>query len=65
MGCKVAYRDGVFEPVEDVANVHPGQTYTAFSDEELGEIHSTIELNAADTSFELWNNPADDVYDDL
>ena len=62
---KVTYRDGVFEPVEDVTSVPPGQNYTAFSDEELAEIRSTIGLNAAKDSFEFWNNPDDAVYDDL
>ena len=46
MSIKVTYRNGVFEPVEDVTSVPPGQNYTAFSDEELAEIRSTIGLNA-------------------
>jgi hypothetical protein len=48
MSITVTYRDGVFEAVEDVTNVHPGQTHTVFSDEELGKIRSTIGLNAAE-----------------
>ena len=66
MGIKVAFKDGIFEPLEDVKGVHPGQTYTVFSDEELNELRKTLGwLNTADKSFEFWNNPADDVYDDL
>jgi len=61
---KVTYRDGVFEPVEDVTGVPPGQNYTAFSDEELAKIRSTMGSNAAEKSFEFWNNPDDAVYDD-
>jgi len=62
---KVTYRDGVFEPVEDVTSVPHGQNYTAFSDEELAEIRSTMGSNAAEKGFEFWNNPDDAVYDDL
>jgi hypothetical protein len=65
MSIKVTYRDGVFEPVEDVTNVQPGQKYTAFSDEELAEIRSTIGLNEAEGTFEFWNNPDDAVDDNL
>jgi len=65
MSIKVTYRNGVFEPVKAVTSVPPGQNYTAFSDEELAEIRSTIGLNAAEKSFEFWNNPDDAVYDDL
>jgi len=53
MSIKVTYRNGVFEPVKDVTSVPPGQNYTAFSDEELAEIRSTIGLNAAEKSFEF------------
>ncbi len=64
MSIKVTYRDGVFEPIEDVTGVRPDQ-YTVFSDEELAEIHVTIGLSAADKSLEFWDNPADPVYDNL
>jgi len=57
MSIKVMYRSGVFEPVEDVTSMPPGQNYTAFSDEELAEIRSTIGLNAAEKRFEFWNQP--------
>jgi len=65
MSIKVTYRDGVFEPVEDVTDVRPGQNYTVFSDEELEEIRVTIGLNAVEKSFEFWDNPADALYDNL
>jgi len=66
MGIKVAFKDGTFEPLEDVKGVHPGQIYTVFSDEELSEIRETLgSLKAAEKSFEFSNNYADDVYDDL
>jgi hypothetical protein len=66
MSIKVTYKDGVFEPVEEVKGARPGQRYTVFSDEELGEIRETLEwLRAAQKSFEFWNNPADAVYDTL
>ncbi len=63
MSIKVTYRDGVFEPVEDVTSVPPGQNYTAFSDEELAEIRETMGwLKSAEKSFAFWNNSADAVY---
>ena len=66
MSIKVTYRDGVFEPLEDVKGARPGQRYTVFSDEELEEIRETLGwLKAAEKSFEFWNNPADGVYDTL
>jgi len=42
MGIKVTFKDGIFEPLEDVKGVHPGQIYTVFSDEELNEIRETL-----------------------
>ncbi len=66
MSIKVAYKDGVFQPLEDVKGLRPGQNYTVFSDEELGEIRETVVwLKAAEKSFEFWDNPADAVYDTL
>ena len=66
MSIKVAYKDGVFEPLEDVKGLRPGQNYTVFSDEELGEIRETVGwLKAAEKSFEFWDDPADAVYDTL
>lgn len=65
MSIKVTFRDGVFEPVEDVPDVRPGLHYTAFSDEELAAIRETIWLNAAEKSFQFWYNPDDAVYDNL
>jgi hypothetical protein len=62
---KVTYGNGVFVPAADVANVHPGQNYTVYSDQELAEIRETIGPKIADKSFEFWDNPADAVYDNL
>jgi predicted DNA-binding antitoxin AbrB/MazE fold protein len=42
MSIKVTYKDGVFEPLEEVKGVRPGQQYTVFSDEELDEIRETL-----------------------
>ena len=61
-GHQVAFKDGIIQPLEDVEGVHPGQTYTVFSDAELNEIRETLgSLRAAEKSFEFSNNPADDV----
>ena len=51
MSTKVSYEDGVFAPLEK---------------EELRDIRETVGwLNAAEESFDFWNNPADAVYDTL
>jgi hypothetical protein len=66
MSIKVAFKDGVFEPLDDVENVQPGKIYTAFSDEELRDIRETVGwLDAAEKSFDFWDNPDDAVYDAL
>ena len=66
MSIKVAYKDGVFEPLENVENVRNGKIYTAFSDEELRDMRETAGwLKAAEKSFGFWDNPADAVYDTL
>ena len=66
MSIQVAYRDGVFKPLEEVAGAAPGAIYTAFSKEELRDFIETVGwLKAAEKSFEFWDNPADAVYDTL
>jgi predicted DNA-binding antitoxin AbrB/MazE fold protein len=66
MSIKVAYKNGVFEPLEKVAAARAGQIYMVFSEEELRDIRETFGwLKAAEKSFEFWNNPADAVYDTL
>ena len=66
MSIKVAYKDGVFEPLEKVESLPPGKIYTAFSEEELVDIRETIGwLKAAENSFDFWNDPDDAVYDAL
>lgn len=64
---KIAYRDGVFEPLDDVEGAKPGAIYTAFSDEELRDFLEALGwLKAAEKSFDyFWDNPADAVYDTL
>jgi hypothetical protein len=42
MSIRVVYKDGVFEPLENVEGVKPGKIYTAFSDEELLGIRDTF-----------------------
>ena len=66
MSIKVAYKDGVFAPLEKVEGAKPDAVYTVFSDEELRDIRETVGwLKAAEKSFDFWNNPADAVYDKL
>ena len=64
MSIRLAYRDGVFEPLEAVENATSGAVYTAFSDDELRQLVDTIGwLKAAERSFDFWDNPDDAVYD--
>lgn len=66
MSIKIAYRDGVFQPLDKVEGAKPGDVYTAFSEEELRAIRETLGwLKASEKSFEFWNNPSDAVYDTL
>ena len=66
MSIRVAYKDGVFAPLENVEGVTPGKIYTVFSDEELRDIRETLDwLKTAEKSFDFWNNPDDAVYDAL
>ena len=51
MSIQVTFKDGVFEPLEDVMGLRPAQTCTVFSDEELDDIRGTLGwLKAADKS---------------
>lgn len=66
MSIKVVYKNGVFEPLEEVKPAHPGQQFTVFSDEELAGIHETLGwLKAAEKSFQFWNHSGDAVYDEM
>jgi hypothetical protein len=66
MSIRAAYKNGVFEPLEDVEDAKPGAIYTVFSEEELRDIWETLGwLKAAEQRFEFWNNPSDAVYDTL
>lgn len=66
MSIKVAYREGVFEPLDNVEGAQPGAVYTAFSEQELRDFLETLGwLKAAERSFEFWDNQDDAVYDTL
>ena len=66
MSIKIVYRDGVFEPLDDIEGAKPGEIYTAFSDKELRAVIETLRwLKVAEKSFGFWDNPADAVYDTL
>ncbi len=66
MSIKVAYRNGVFEPLDKVEGAQPGAIYTAFSEEELRDFLETLGwLKAAEKGFGFWDNAADAVYDTL
>ncbi len=66
MSNKVSFKDGIFEPLEDVKGVHPGQRCTVFSDQELDDIREMLGwLKVAEKAHEFWNNAADAVYDTL
>lgn len=66
MSIKVAFKNGVFEPLDDVEDAKPGAIYTAFSEEELRDMRETLGwLKSAEASFEFWDNATDAVYDTL
>ena len=66
MSIKLAFKDGVFEPLEDCKGATPGKVYIAFSDDEFRGFLETLGWpKAAEKSFDFWNNPADAVYDTL
>ena len=66
MAIKVRFKNGVFEPIEEVRGLRTGQTCIVFSDDELREVRETIGwLKAAEKSLEFWDNAADAVYDTL
>ena len=66
MSIKLAYKDGVFAPLEHVEGVTPGEIYTVFSDDELSDIRETLGwLKTVEKSVDFWNNPDDAVYDTL
>lgn len=65
MSIRVTFKDGIFEPIEDVKGLRSGQACTVFSDEELRDIREAIGwLRAAEKSFEFWNDVADALYDE-
>ena len=57
---------GIRDDLRGEIHGFPGVVYTVFSDEELRDIRETVGwLEAAEKSFDFWNNPADAVYDTL
>lgn len=66
MSIKVVYKNGLFEPLEEVKDARDGQRFTVFADDELADIRETLEwLKVAEKSFEFWNDPADAIYDEI
>ena len=66
MSVKAEYVNGVFNPLEKVTDAAPGKVYTVFSEDELHSLKELLGwLQAAEKSFEFWNNPEDAVYDSL
>ena len=59
MGIEDLHDNGVLKAVEGSALLTPGKRYHALSEEDLNW------LQAAQASFDLWENDADTVYDDL
>ena len=66
MSIKVEYRNGVFEPLEEVRSAAPGEVYVVFSRSELERLAADLPwLAAAERGFTFWDNDEDAVYDDL
>lgn len=66
MSIRARYAEGVFEPIDEVKDARPGKIYRIFSDEELRRLKDDLGwLQAAEKSFDFWNNEEDAVYDTL
>ena len=66
MSIKAEYRNGVFEPLEEVINTDPGKIYRVFSEDELRRFAEDLPwLMGSERSFEFWENKEDAVYDSL
>ena len=66
MSIKAEYRNGVFEPLEEVSNTDPGKIYQVFSEDELRRLAQDLPwLRGSERSFEFWENKEDAVYDSL
>ena len=66
MSIKAEYRNGVFEPLEEVSNADPGKIYQVFSEDELRRLAGDLPwLKGSERSFEFWENQEDAVYDSL
>lgn len=66
MSVKAEYVNGIFRPLEKVPDAVPGKVYSVFSEEELRSLtDNSIWLQAAERSFQFWNNEEDAVYDNL
>ena len=66
MSVKAEYINGIFRPLEKVPDAISGKVYRVFSEEELRSLTDNLNwLQAAEKSFEFWNNEEDAVYDNL
>ena len=66
MSIKAEFKDGVFEPLQEVEEPTPGEVYRVFSESELRRLAAAVPwLNASERSFEFWENEEDAVYDGL
>lgn len=58
MSIKVAYRDGVFEPLEKVEGAKPEAVYTVFSDQELRDLLERVRTGNVRAFLDLRNEIA-------
>ena len=66
MSIKAKFRDGAFEPLQEVEEPTPGEVYQVFSESELRRLAAAVPwLKASEHSFEFWENEEDAVYDGL
>ena len=66
MSIKAEYRDGVFVPLQEVAETMPGEVYEVFSESELKRLAANVLwLKGSERSFDFWENEEDAVYDSL
>jgi len=66
MPVRVRYVGGIFEPLDEAADLEEGRVYRALTRSDVIELLETLSsLELSERSFAFWDNPEDDVYDEL
>ena len=66
MSIAARYENGVFRPLEEVKGAANGEVYRVFSEEDLHGLKDELAwLEAAERSFDFWDNEEDAVYNNV